>query len=104
MSPEKCPPERAGACETERHAPGQRLELARQQRCVGGDHDDDRAGSGDAAALEVSREPGAGFHRVVVGQLRPDRYAGHRELAAVAEVRLQQHADGVVGPSVPDDA
>ena len=76
---------RARAREAERHAPRERLALARQQRRVGGDDRDHGAGAGGRVPRRVG-------HRIVVGELAADGDAGDHELLRRAEVGLHEDA------------
>ena len=81
----------AGAADAGRHAAGERAALVRQQRRVGGHDRHDRAGARRGEEVR---------HRVVVRERRADRHAGDRQLLAIAEVGLDEDADGVL-PDAP---
>ena len=88
MSPEPLPDTAAGAGQAQRRAPGQPLQLVRQQRRVGGDDDDDRAG----LALGPSTAAAVGLASVIS---RPTGTPAISSCVPQAEVGLHQHADGV---------
>jgi hypothetical protein len=77
----------AGPGQAEGDPAGQRLGLVREQRGVGRHHGDDRPGA--------RRRHGVVGHRVVGRQRLAERHPGQHEFLAVAEVRLQEHADRV---------
>ena len=85
--------ERARAADAERGALAEAHQLRRQERRVGGDDRDDRAG----VALAPRRRVGRLQHLA-------DRRAVDAQRAHHAEVRLHQDPDGVVGPLDADPA
>ena len=98
MSPEPLPAMLPVRARPERGAARQPLELVRQQRRVGRDDDDDRAGLARIVGHAVGRCAG------VCGISRPTGTPAIVQLRRAAEVGLHQHADGVAARSRPDHA
>ena len=94
----------SGSGEAQGYAAGEGFALTRQQRSIGGDHDNDRAGSGCAGTPSVALVPVGGFDGIVGGQLTSQRNAGNAQFGARSEVGLHQGADCEVGAAVRHDA
>src|SRR5262249_17001188 len=84
----------AVAADAQRDAPGDALQLVRQQRCIGGDHHDDRAVLGVEGRIE-----GVG---ILALDLAPDRNAGDAQVGAQAVVALDQYAERVAAVLVSE--
>ena len=98
----------AHSADPQRGAAGHAAELMREERGIGCDHDDDgaRSSCGLARLLPGSARrrgpsPSSGSLVAVprLGDLLPHRHSGDAEQSPLAEVALDQHADGV--PATP---
>ena len=87
ISPEPLPDMPPVRAMPRRPAPGDALELVRQERRIGGDDQDERALL-DVGVLAAGKG-------CVLRQIMSHRHAGDGELVAAPEVCLGKHADGV---------